>query len=114
MKSYNILLLGATGPCGVAFIREALSSSDSPKLTLYVRDAAKVPPSLATQTSVLTGQLSDETALSNAMVGVDVVISFLGPTPTWKAFLTRSNATVRHHRRHRHERLLANSGTAHR
>lgn len=62
---------------GLAFIKEALASSNPPKLTLYVRSPSKLPPGIENKTRVVKGELGDENALETAMEGVDTVVSVL-------------------------------------
>ncbi|KAI9738339.1 MAG: hypothetical protein M1834_008837 [Cirrosporium novae-zelandiae] len=83
--SHHILVLGATGATGHAFIHEALSSTNPnpPKLTLYVRTPSKLPKSIIESTNprvrVVQGELTDDGVLDLAMSsGVDTVVSFLG------------------------------------
>lgn len=98
LSSHHILLLGATGTSyvqdlflqvpsnslligvsGLALIQEALALQHPPKLTLYVRTPSKLPLGINTHSNitVVEGVLSDESALSKAMEGVDTVISLL-------------------------------------
>ncbi|KAJ7695498.1 hypothetical protein B0H17DRAFT_1198716 [Mycena rosella] len=93
--SPSILLLGATGASGLAFIQVALSQPTPPKLTLYIRPGsrAKLPAGIETQTRVVEGQLTDGDALREAMDGVDTVVSVLGAYPSLSGFLSRSTST---------------------
>ncbi|KAJ7039823.1 hypothetical protein C8F04DRAFT_949005 [Mycena alexandri] len=76
--SPTILVLGATGYSGLAFIQVALSQPNPPTLTLFVRSRSKLPADIEKQTRVVEGSLTDTDALSKAMEGVDVVVSLLG------------------------------------
>lgn len=86
----RICIFGASGACGIQFIRLALTSFPSCTLILYVRDPDKIPSDLAQNPSVIIiqGQLDDETNISKALEGVDVVVSALGPStaPTKAVF----------------------------
>ncbi|KAG6812061.1 hypothetical protein H0H92_004592 [Tricholoma furcatifolium] len=77
----HVLILGATGATGILLSRRVLEAIDSSTLVLYVRSVEKVPDDLKSHPSVtvLQGQLTDRDALANAMGGVDVVLSALGP-----------------------------------
>ncbi|KAF5345872.1 hypothetical protein D9757_006995 [Collybiopsis confluens] len=78
----RILVLGATGPVGIALCREVLLSMPGSSLVLYVRSPEKVPDDLnsSTQVTVIVGQLTDLDSLAKAMEGVDAVCSALGPS----------------------------------
>ncbi|KAJ7716593.1 hypothetical protein DFH07DRAFT_973876 [Mycena maculata] len=91
--SVSILLLGATGASGLAFIQAALSQPNPPKLTLYVRSRAKLPAGIEGQTRVVEGSLTDKDALLKAMDGVDTVVSVLGAYITLSAFVFRTTTT---------------------
>jgi len=93
----RFLVLGATGPSGVLFIREALSVYQSCTIVVYARNPQKLPPDLASHASlvIIKGELTDADALSKALEGVDAVLSALGPgefhpsgTPLAKAHLS--------------------------
>lgn len=95
----RILVLGASGksccsslPCfsltafrdygagasGLAFIQEVVAHNDL-ELVLYVRSPSKIPDEFtsSSKVKVVTGQLNDSKALSDALEGVDAVVSFL-------------------------------------
>ena len=113
-KVQHILLLGASGVSGLAFIQEHLSLADSdpskPYVTLYVRalGRSKLTPILALATSThtpankiriveggLTNANAIRTALSpdDAFPKVTVVISVLGSYPSLYYFFTRTKPT---------------------
>ena len=113
-KAQHILLLGASGVSGLAFIREHLSISDSeptkPYLTLYVRASGrtKLTSILASATSddhpaskirIVEGGLTDENAIRTALSAdatfpkVTAVISVLGAYMSLYHFLTRTKPT---------------------
>ncbi|KAJ7627616.1 hypothetical protein DFH06DRAFT_1227680 [Mycena polygramma] len=91
--SPSILILGATGVSGLAFIQVALSEPNPPQLTLLVRSRAKLPAEVEQQTRVVEGSLTDRDALMKAMDGVDTVISFLGAYISLSAFVFRTKTT---------------------
>jgi len=93
MSRSSILVLGATGVSGLAFIKEALALPSPPSLTLYVRSPSKLPPDIETHARVVKGELDDEGALSAAMDGVDTVVSLLGAYPSFSAFIWRTKTT---------------------
>ncbi|KAJ4489712.1 NAD-P-binding protein [Lentinula edodes] len=78
----RVLILGATGPIGIALCHEILSSIQDSSLVLFVRSPQKVPNDLSSSSrvSVITGQLTDVASLAEAMEGVDAVCSALGPS----------------------------------
>lgn len=118
LSDKHILVLGATGKLspsssspnttnpapfpggiGLLFIKEALSLSSPPRLTLYVRNPSKLPPGIEDdkQVRIVVGELSNRQKLEEAVEGVDSVVSFLGAGPdlnTLIALFTRSKATV--------------------
>ncbi|KAJ6631158.1 hypothetical protein B0H10DRAFT_2427608 [Mycena sp. CBHHK59/15] len=89
----SILVLGATGVSGLAFIQVALSEPTPPKLTLYVRSRNKLPDGIEARARVVEGALTDEAALRDAMDGVDSVVSFLGAYVSFSAFVFRTKTT---------------------
>ncbi|KAJ6571742.1 hypothetical protein B0H19DRAFT_1255679 [Mycena capillaripes] len=91
--SPSILVLGATGVSGLAFIRVALGQPNPPKLTLYVRSRDKLPAGVEKQTRVVEGSLTDERALLEAMEGVDTVVSLLGAYVSLSGFVFRTKTT---------------------
>ncbi|KAJ7787167.1 hypothetical protein B0H14DRAFT_3581215 [Mycena olivaceomarginata] len=91
--SPSILVLGATGASGLAFIQVALSLPSPPTLTLYVRSRAKLPAGVEKQARIVEGSLSDQDALSKALEGVDTVVSVLGAYRSLQAFILRTTST---------------------
>lgn len=75
----RLLILGGTGPSGILLLREALAANHT--LVVYARSPHKLPPDLHSHPSitVITGQLTDVDNLTEAVKGVDAVLSFLGP-----------------------------------
>jgi hypothetical protein len=112
----HILVLGSTSPAGQAFCLSALR--DSHTLTLYVRNASKLPAEISANSTVLTGQLDDAHALEEAIsCGAKTCISFLGPVLNAQSAgpvrrgelpLTRGySLIVPLLRKHQYERFLA-------
>jgi hypothetical protein len=80
MPPRHILIFGSTSPLGLAFCLAALR--DSHTLTLYIRNASKLPASISSSPSVTTivGDLANVTALETAVsCGAATCVSFLGP-----------------------------------
>lgn len=80
MSQKHILVLGATGPSGVAFCVAALQ--DGHKLTLYVRNPSKMPASVSSNKSVevIEGTFDDEEKLASAATcGANTFVTFAGP-----------------------------------
>lgn len=113
-KPQHILLLGASGVSGLAFIQEHLSVTDSdptkPYLTLYVRESgrSKLKAVLASATSnvnpaskirIVVGELTNKDAIRTAMSTdgtfpkVTVVISVLGAYMSLYHFFARTKTT---------------------
>ncbi|CAH0056341.1 unnamed protein product [Clonostachys solani] len=97
MDSNVILVLGATGQSGLAFIEEALQQADPPKLVLFVRNKSKVPETAiqSAKVSIVSGDLADYEALSSTMQqhSVTTVVSFLGAYMSASAVITRAKQT---------------------
>jgi len=107
MEKESILVIGATGASGLAFIAEALSSPNPPKnLTLYVRSPSKLPPEYNTTTTtnnnphkpiitISEGSLTSYDTLSQTLRDnkITTVISFLGAYMSFTKFLTRDKST---------------------
>ena len=79
----RFLILGATGPSGLLLVRQALVAYPQGVVVIYARSPEKLPADLATNPSVIVvkGPLEDLDALENALQGVDVILSALGPGP---------------------------------
>ncbi|KAH9891094.1 NAD-P-binding protein [Cubamyces lactineus] len=75
----HLLVLGATGPCGLLIIEQALALNHS--VVAYVRSPQKLPSSITLNPAVkvIEGQLTDQKKLLEAMDGVHAVLSALGP-----------------------------------
>lgn len=91
----RVLVLGATGPCGILIIREALAVNHT--VVVYARSPQKLPEDISSHSSIIViqGELTDADALSKAMEGVDAVLSALGP-PTTQGIFYPSNTPIAH------------------
>ncbi|KAI1629277.1 hypothetical protein EDD37DRAFT_44059 [Exophiala viscosa] len=104
MDRQHILLLGATGASGLAFLDVISELAQKPKLTLYVRpsSATKLPPWTTSNSGirVMEGSLENKEALRTAFSpsedksfpAVTTVISFLGAYLSLQAVLTRDQS----------------------
>lgn len=90
------LIKVSKGHCGVAFINQVPSDpSCTLHLTLFVRNAAKLPPTNVTndRITIVEGALNNPTSLTTAMKGgVDAVVAFLGAYITLKVFPSRDRS----------------------
>ncbi|KAF7297290.1 hypothetical protein MIND_00962200 [Mycena indigotica] len=77
----KFLVLGATGPSGVLLVRELLAVYPESPVVIYVRSPEKLPGDIPAHPNVtlLKGTLEDEKALGEALEGVEIVLSALGP-----------------------------------
>jgi NAD(P)-dependent dehydrogenase (short-subunit alcohol dehydrogenase family) len=74
----HILVFGSTSPAGIAFCLAALR--DSHTLTLYVRNASKLPTEISSAATVVVGSLDDAASIEQAVSGgAKTCVSFLGP-----------------------------------
>lgn len=91
----HLLILGATGPCGQLLIQEALLAGHS--VVAYVRSPHKLPESLKANPNVtiIEGQLTDKSAVRQALADVDAVLSVLGP-PVNQGITYPSNTPIAH------------------
>ncbi|WP_119396316.1 NAD(P)-dependent oxidoreductase [Salinibius halmophilus] len=80
------LILGATGGTGRALTEQALQEGDD--VVVVVRNVAKLGD-LASRCQVLEGSPSDTSVLREALVGVDRVLSGLGPVKGDTGFAIR-------------------------
>jgi len=76
----RVLILGATGAAGVLLIQEALAASHT--VVVYARSPDKLAEEIRhdPRVTVHKGELDDREALSSAIMGVDAVLSALGPS----------------------------------
>lgn len=83
MAPKKILLLGATGPAGIATIEHALASTRDVEVLVYARSPSKIPEELRADervTILAGGELSDTAALRDAVAQKpDAIVSLLGP-----------------------------------
>jgi putative NADH-flavin reductase len=79
----NVTLVGATGAIGAQVTDQLRSRGHS--VTAYVRNPAKVPADWGEGVNVVVGELSDPTAVDEAVAGANAVISALGPDLSRKA-----------------------------
>jgi hypothetical protein len=71
-------MFGGTSPAGIAFCLAALR--DSHNLTLYMRNASKIPTEIYSNAAIITGELNDAAAIERAVsCGATTCVSFLGP-----------------------------------
>jgi uncharacterized protein YbjT (DUF2867 family) len=75
----RVVILGATGPCGILLIEEALASKHT--VVVYARNPQKLPAHLSKHpdVTIVKGELGDPKALDAALAGADAVLSALGP-----------------------------------
>jgi putative NADH-flavin reductase len=72
----KLAIFGATGETGKQLVKQALEKGN--KVTSYVRNPQKLNIEHECLT-IIQGELTNKTAIENAISGVDVVISVLGP-----------------------------------
>ncbi|CAA7261820.1 unnamed protein product [Cyclocybe aegerita] len=77
----RLLILGGTGPSGIALIRKALEVYPDGTVVAYARSPEKIPEDLQNNASVVIvkGTLEELDLVEQALEGVDVVVSALGP-----------------------------------
>jgi len=78
----RVLIVGATGPCGILLIQESLVRGHH--VVIYARSPGKLPEEIVAheRVTIITGQLGDLEPLTRALQGVDAVLSALGPRVT--------------------------------
>lgn len=89
------------GLSGLDFTDLVLSQAPGLKLTLYVRNASRLPATHKeadpARIRVVEGELTDQSALEDALtdpaIPVEAVVSFLGAYATLSAFLLRTKTT---------------------
>ncbi|RQB63994.1 SDR family oxidoreductase [Pseudomonas aeruginosa] len=72
----NVIVLGAAGQIA-RWVVAMLADRADVKLTLFVRDAAKLDDSVPGNASVIEGDVLDSRTLTNAMIGQDIVYANL-------------------------------------
>ena len=77
----RLFVLGATSPTGILLVKEALEVIPSSTIVIYARSPSKLPIELSTNKSitVVQGELDEKEKLSNALAGVDAILTALGP-----------------------------------
>lgn len=73
-----LLVFGSTGPSGQEIIKKALLNGH--QVIAYARSPEKIDKAIASQITIVIGELTDNQAILKALDGVDAVISVLGPT----------------------------------
>ncbi|MFD1394132.1 SDR family oxidoreductase [Lacticaseibacillus jixianensis] len=73
----NVLILGANGQIA-RLAEQQLLAETKHHLTLFLRNAKRLPIADATRETVIEGDATDPAALSKAMVGIDIVYANLG------------------------------------
>ncbi|OAL52537.1 NAD(P)-binding protein [Pyrenochaeta sp. DS3sAY3a] len=74
----HILVFGGTSPTGIDFCLAALR--DGHTLTLYVRNASKLPTEISSNVNIVVGNLTDASKVEEAAsCGAKTVVSFIGP-----------------------------------
>jgi uncharacterized protein YbjT (DUF2867 family) len=79
----NVTVFGATGAIGSLTVDELLANGHT--VTAYARNATKIPARWGDKVRVVIGEMSDKTAISDAIAGADAVVSALGPSMDKKA-----------------------------
>lgn len=74
----RIAIFGATGDTGRPLVRQALDAGHD--VTVLVRDPAKLPPAVQGRVRVVTGEVADAAAVSEALRDREAAISVLGPS----------------------------------
>ncbi|KAF2458853.1 NADH(P)-binding-domain-containing protein [Lineolata rhizophorae] len=94
-QNETILVLGATGASGLAFLDEALVHKNNPNLVLLVRTPSKLPAGIESndRVRVIKGNLDNRAQLDDAMRGVTVVVSLVGGYFSLHGLLTRDSST---------------------
>ncbi|MFV0452296.1 MAG: NAD(P)-dependent oxidoreductase, partial [Propioniciclava sp.] len=74
----NVTVFGATGAIGQLIVTDLLDASHT--VTAHARNPTKVPAVWADRVRVVVGEITDATAIDEAVAGADAVISALGPS----------------------------------
>ncbi|KJA27808.1 hypothetical protein HYPSUDRAFT_34956 [Hypholoma sublateritium FD-334 SS-4] len=77
----RFLVLGGTGPSGIELIRKTFALYPNAQVVVYVRSPQKIPEDLINNPAliVVQGLLEDLDKIETAVVGIDAVVSALGP-----------------------------------
>ncbi|KAH9484986.1 hypothetical protein JR316_0001890 [Psilocybe cubensis] len=92
----RFLILGATGPSGVLLIRKTLEVYPDSTIIVFARSPNKIPEDLRNNGSltIVKGTFDDLDELESAVqLGIDVVLSALGPVVSPSALTTHSPTT---------------------
>lgn len=84
----RIAVLGATGRTGRLVVATALDRGH--RLTVLVRDPARLPDRIVDRVRVVVGDSTDPVAVRDLLTGTDAVVSALGPTAKEKNLHTRT------------------------
>ncbi|KAF9050073.1 NAD-P-binding protein [Panaeolus papilionaceus] len=93
----RFLILGSTGPSGVALTRKTQEVYPDSTIVLYVRSPEKIPEDLrnSANITITKGTLEDLDSFMPALEGVDTILSALGPLgPTAKGSATNQPITT--------------------
>lgn len=77
----RFLILGATGPAGIALVRKTLETYPDCTIVIYARSPDKMPEELRNHASIsiIKGTLEELDVAETAVQGIDVILSALGP-----------------------------------
>lgn len=77
----RLFILGATSPTGILLVKEALEVLPTSSIIIYARNPSKLPTELSNNKSVtvIQGELDEKEKISKALVGVDAILTALGP-----------------------------------
>ena len=75
----HVLILGATSATGILLVQELLTAGHT--IVIYARSPNKLPEDLKSNptVTVVEGQINDREGVDKAVIGVDAVVSALGP-----------------------------------
>ncbi|KAI9333101.1 hypothetical protein BDR26DRAFT_921472 [Obelidium mucronatum] len=90
MNNHSTLIFGATGATGKYILQEAIKQGD--KVTVFVRDAAKLDASLRSRITVIQGDLTDKLAVSKVVRDTKPTGIIVASTPPRKAPIQNLNA----------------------
>ena len=87
----NIAVFGATGKTGLEVVKQALEGGH--QVTAFVRDSARLEIENG-NLAVITGDVFDESTVTEAVKGQDAVVCALGAGSDLKKTTVRANGTV--------------------